>query len=202
MLSKIKSGFIWVLALASGILALVLGIQTQRAKNLKAEADGAKKDALKASEHLQRADKIIKDAEAKRQTVLQTEATLDNIKAETEEAVRTAQEIKKGDTVRFGKFIFIFALLFTQACAPTFSDCRTTYPCPENICVPVTPPKIEVLPRPELTQLDVAYSERTQAYLLTTEQIKALAGNERVLIETIKGYEKIIAAYTAWRLKQ
>lgn len=199
---RFKNFIMAALALIAGVLALFLGLQTSRAKRLKAEADGAKADAEKAIEHLDAISKSVSEAEKKRKQVADTEATLDNIKRETAEAVKTAQEIKTGDTIRFGKFVIIFAVLMLSACAPTLTECRKSFPCPENVCIAVTPPKLEALPRPQLTTFDVSYDNGAKAYLLTTEQIKALATNERVLVETIKGYEKIIAAYNAWRLKQ
>jgi len=202
MLSKIYQGAIGVLATLAGVLALLLGLQTMRAKNLKNEANASKRESERVSEQIEATNAAIKAADKKRKNVAQTEATLENIKQETAEAVKTAHEIQTGDTIKFGKFVLAFAVLILSSCAPTLTECRKSYPCPESVCIAVTPPKLETLPRPQLTAFDVSYDNRTQAYILTTEQIKALAVNERSLVETIKGYEQIIGAYNIWRLKQ
>ena len=185
------------------VLALVVGIQTQRNKALKAEANGAKETAEKASEQLEAVNQSVQKAEEKRKDVLTTEASFDNIKKETEAAAERAKDIQIKDAARFGKWAIIFAVLFlSSGCAPTLSECRATYPCPENICIEVTPPVIDKLPRPELAQLAVSYDEQSKGFVLTPEQIGSLLGNERALIETIKGYERIIDVYNDWRLKQ
>ena len=195
----IWGGIIAVIA----ILALLLGIQTQRNKTLKAEANGAKKEAEKAAEQLEVVNHAVSKAEEKRKNVLKTEATIDNIKKEAAAAVEQAKEIKAKDTIRFGKWVLIFAIMFAPTgCGYTLSECRAAYPCPENICIQITPPKLETLPRPELAQLAVSYDEKAKGFVLTPEQIGSLLGNERALIETIKGYEKIIDVYNEWRLKR
>jgi hypothetical protein len=203
MLSKIYKWILAVIASIAGVLGLLLSLQTQRNKKLTAEANGAKKEAKKAAEQLDAVNQSVQKAEDKRQDVLSTEATLDNIKKETAEAVKTAQEIRKTDSVIFGKWAIIFAVLFlSSGCASTLEKCRAAYPCPGNICVTVTPPKLETLPRPELTELAVRYDEQKEGFVLTPEQIGALVANERALIATVNGYEKIIDAYNAWRLKK
>lgn len=195
----IWGGIIAVIA----ILALLLGIQTQRNKALKAEANGAKETAEKASEQLKRNVKVIQQAESRRKDVLTAESQISEIQKETAEAVETAKEISVKDTIRFGKWAVIFAILFAASgCAPSLSECRASYPCPENICIQITPPKLETLPRPELAQLAVSYDEAAKGFVLTPEQIGSLLGNERSLIETIKGYERIIDVYNSWRLRQ
>lgn len=195
----IWGGIIAVIA----VLALLLGIQTQRNKALEAKANGAKETAEKATEQLQRNVEVIQQAEAKRKDVLFVENKINEIKQDTAEAVKSAQEIRKTDTVTFGKWAIIFAVLFVSSgCASTLEKCRATYPCPENICLEVTPPKLETLPRPELAELAVSYDDKAKGFVLTPEQIGSLLGNERALVETVKGYEKIIDAYNDWRLKQ
>ena len=195
----IWGGIIAVIA----ILALLLGIQTQRNKALKAEANGAKKDAEKATEQLKRNVKVIQQAEAKRKDVQGVESQMNDIRKETAEAVETAKEISVKDTIRFGKWAIIFAVLFVSSgCAPTLSECRAAYPCPENVCLQVTPPVLDKLPRPELAQLAVGYDDKAKGFVLTPKQIGSLLGNERSLIETIKGYERIIDVYNSWRLRQ
>ena len=185
------------------VLALLLGIQTQRNKALKAEANGSKETAEKASEQLQRNTEVIQQAESRRKDVQSVENQVSEIQKETAEAVETAKEISVKDTIRFGKWAIIFAVLFVSSgCAPTLSECRAAYPCPENVCIEVTPPKIDKLPRPELAQLAVSYDEAAKGFVLTPEQIGSLLGNERSLIETIKGYEKIVDVYNSWRLRQ
>lgn len=195
----IWGGIIAVIA----ILALLLGIQTQRNKALKAEANGAKKEAEKAAGQLKRNVEVIQQAENRRKGVQGVESQMNDIQKETAAAVETAKEISIKDTVRFGKWAIIFAVLFLgSGCASTLSECRSKYPCPENVCIEVTPPALDKLPRPELAQLAVSYDERAKGFVLTTEQIGALLGNERSLIETIKGYEKIVDVYNSWRLRQ
>ena len=203
MLSKIYKGLLAIVALIAGVLALVLGIQTQRAKRLKAEAIGAKKDAAKAAEQLEVVNHAVSKAEEKRKNVLKTEATIDNIKKEAAAAVEQAKEIKAKDTIRFGKWVLIFAIMFAPTgCGYTLSECRAAYPCPDNVCIEVTPPKLETLQRPELAELAVSYNEAAKGFVLSPEQIGVLLGNERALIETIKGYEKTIDAYNEWRLRR
>ena len=185
------------------VLALLLGIQTQRNKALKAEANGAKKEAEKAAGQLEAVNQSVQKAEEKRKDVLTTEASFDNIKKETEAAAERAKDIQIKDAARFGKWVLIFAVLFVSSgCAPTLSECRAAFPCPDNVCITVTPPKLETLPRPELTELAVSYDEAAKGFVLTPEQIGSLLGNERSLIETIKGYERIIDVYNSWRLRQ
>jgi len=185
------------------VLALVVGIQTQRNKALKAEANGAKKEAEKATEQLQRNAELIQQAESRRKDVRSVENQVSEIQKETAEAVETAKEISVKDTIRFGKWAIIFAVLFVSSgCASTLSECRSKYPCPENVCISVTPPTLDKLPRPELAQLAVSYDDKAKGFVLTPEQIGFLLGNERSLIETIKGYEKIVDVYNDWRLRQ
>jgi len=196
--------YIWggVLAVFA-LLGLALAIQTKRNKVLKAEAGEAKKETEKAAEQLQRNTEVIKEAEVKRKDVQSVESRIDEIKKETADAAKTKQEIRKTDTVRFGKWAIIFAVLFVSSgCGATLSECRAAYPCPENICIDVTPPKLDTLPRPELAELAVGYDDKAKGFVLTPEQIGSLLGNERALVETVKGYEKIIDAYNDWRLKQ
>lgn len=196
--------YIWggVLALFA-FLGLALAIQTKRNKTLMAEEGEAKKEAEKAGEQLQRSKEVIKQAEAKRKDVQSVESQIDEIKRETAAAVETAKEIDVKDTIRFGKWALIFAVLFVSSgCGTTLSECRAAYPCPENVCIQVTPPKLETLPRPELAQLAVSYDEKAKGFVLSPEQIGSLLGNERSLVETIKGYEKIVDVYNEWRLKQ
>ena len=203
MLSKMYKYIIAGLAIISGVLTLLLGIQTNRNKKLKAEANGAVAVAEKAEEQLKTATEAVKAAEEKRQEVLQTEATIDSIKTETAAAVETAKKIEVGDTVTLGKWIMVFAILFTaSACVPSLTECRASYPCPGNACVKVTPPTLAIVPRPELTQVTVSVNAESETYILTKEQISALVRNERALIETVNGYEKIIAVYNEWRVKQ
>lgn len=185
------------------ILGLALGIQTKRNKTLRAEANGAKETAEKASEQLEAVNQSVQKAEEKRKDVLTTEASFDNIKKETEAAAERAKDIQIKDAARFGKWTLIFAVLFLgSGCATTLEKCRAEYPCPDNVCIDVTPPRLETLPRPELAQLAVSYNEAAKGFVLTPEQIGALLGNERALVETIKGYEKIVDVYNEWRLKQ
>ena len=185
------------------VLALVVGIQTAKNKKLSAEANGAKKEAEKATEQLKRNVKVIQQAESRRKDVQGVESQMNDIRKETAEAVKSAQEIRKTDTVTFGKWAIIFAVLFVSSgCASTLSECRAAYPCPENVCIEVTPPALDKLPRPELAQLAVGYDDKAKGFVLTAEQIGFLLGNERSLIETIKGYEKIVDVYNSWRLRQ
>lgn len=184
------------------ILALLLGIQTQRNKRLTAEANAAKKEAEKATEQLKRNNDVIREAESRRKDVLAVENKINEIQKETAEAVKTKKEIKKSDTIQFGKWAIIFAIMFTATgCGATLSECRAAYPCPDNVCISVTPPNLDKLPRPDLTELAVKYDEAKQGFALSPEQIGSLLGNERALIETIKGYERIIDVYNEWRRK-
>lgn len=186
-----------------GILVLLLSVQTKRNKNLKAKASEDRKVAEKSREQLQRNVEAIQQAEAKRKDVRSVENRIDEIKRETAEAVKTKEEVRKTDTVRFGKWAIIFAVLFVSSgCASTLSECRAAYPCPDNVCIEVTPPKLDKLPRPGLTELAVGYDDKAKGFVLTPEQIGSLLGNERSLIETIKGYEKIVDVYNDWRLRQ
>lgn len=196
--------YIWggVLAVIA-LLGLALAIQTRKNKTLTAEADGAKETAEKATEQLQRNTEIIQQAEAKRKDVLSVEGEISDIQKDTAEAVKSAQEIRKTDTVTFGKWAIIFAVLFiSSGCASTLSECRAAYPCPDNVCVSVTPPALGKLPRPDLAELAVGYDDKAKGFVLSPEQIGALLGNERALVETVKGYEKIIDVYNEWRLRQ
>lgn len=196
--------YVWggVLAVFA-LLGLALAIQTRKNKTLTAEANGAKETAEKATEQLQRNVEVIQQAESRRKDVLTVESQIDEVRKETAEAVETAKEISVKDTIRFGKWAIIFAVLFVSSgCAPTLSECRAAYPCPENVCLQITPPVLDKLPRPELAQLAVSYDEAAKGFVLTPEQIGSLLGNERSLIETIKGYEKIVDVYNSWRLRQ
>jgi len=203
MLSKIYNWALGLVTIAAGVLGLLLSIQTQRNKKLTSEANSAKKDAERAAEQLQRNVEVIQQAEARRKDVLATESGLKTVEKKTLKAVENARNVDVKDKVTFGKWVLIFAVLFAASgCGATLSECRSAYPCPDNVCVSVTPPKLETFPRPELIQLAVSYDEAKQGFVLTPEQIGSLLGNERVLIETIKGYEKIIDVYNEWRIKQ
>lgn len=207
MLNKIWKWLVALLAISAGALALLLNIKSRQAEQLKAEANGAQAAAATASEQLERTEQAVKDAEVERQKVAATEATMDNIKAETVKQIQEAQQVikdpdKVADTVTLGKWVMIFCILFYgMGCAPTVSyeTCRSAYPCPGNVCINTTPPHVETLPRPQLTELSVSYDKTLGGYLLTRAQVAALVANERVLIETVNGYEKIIQTYDDWR---
>lgn len=207
MLNKIWKYIAAILAISGGVLALLLNIKSRQAEQLKAEAAGAKATAVTISEQLERTEQAVEDAESERDKVVATEATMDSIKAETVKQVQEAQQIAKDhdkvpDVVTFGKWVLVFCIMFYGAgCAPkiNYETCRSTYPCPRNVCINTTPPHIETLPRPQLTELAVSYDKTLDGYLLTKAQIAALMTNERALIETVNGYEKIIQTYSSWR---
>ena len=199
--------YIWggILALFA-VLGLALAIQTKRYKELEAETNAAKETAEKAAEQLETVNAAVQKAEEKRKDVLNTEATLDNIKKETAAAVKTAQEIKpepKSTRHIGGKWIIVFAiLLVASGCASSLTECRAKYPCPENVCVQVTPPAIPLLPRPQSADVRVDYDSKLDGYLVTNEQFDIIDANELALKLTIEGYEKLITAYNEWRLSE
>ncbi|MGE4267192.1 MAG: hypothetical protein AB7F25_07135 [Deferribacterales bacterium] len=206
MLSKIYKWALGLVALIAGVLALLLGIQTQKNKTLAAEANEAKKTAEKASEQLETVNAAVQKAEEKRKEVLASEASFDNIKKETAAAVETVKPAKtepKATRHLGGKWIIVFAILFmASGCASNLTECRTQYPCPDNVCVQVTPPTIPLLPRPQSADVSVDYDSELNGYLITNEQFDIIEANEAALRATIEGYEKLITVYNEWRLRQ